>query len=112
MGNKVVKPRDNIHNFIDAQFLRGKVLDSSIRYYLVRPDLHKEILYLRENTIQQINRVDKEFDKKDLVSIMMKLDSKNMSRYHNHSNNYSVKDLRYMIRKEVYKNSIKDVLKN
>ena len=110
MGNKVVKPRDSIHNFIDAQFLRGKVLDSSIRYFLIRPDLHKEILYLRENTIRQINRVDKEFDKKDLICIMMKLDPKNMSRYHNQSDNYSVKDLRYMIRKEVYKNSIKDVL--
>ena len=110
MGNKVVKPKDSIHNFIDAQFLRGKVLDSSIKYFLIRPDLHKEILYLRENTIQQINRVDKEFDKKDLICIMMKLDPKNMSRYHNQSDNYSVKDLRYMIRKEVYKNSIKDVL--
>lgn len=113
MRNRVLKVNNSkkniIGHYISSQFLINKIWDDGSRYIVKNPKSFKETLKICELTTNQVDRVVKPLTKTDLIAILFKISPIYKFDYQFINKYYSIKDLNYIIRYEIYKNSINDI---
>jgi hypothetical protein len=116
MGNRVVKLNckleREIGNHLMTEFLTCRIInDANIQIFRNMDDKPKieDIKKVANISIDQINRTDKPLTKVDLMAILIKINPIYKNNCYDLSKVLSVKDLNYIIRSEVYCNSIEEM---
>jgi hypothetical protein len=116
MGNRVVKlnckVEREIGNHLMTEFLTCRIInDANIQIFRNMDDKPKieDIKKVANISIDQINRTDKPLTKVDLMAILIKINPIYKNNCYDLSKVLSVKDLNYIIRSEVYCNSIEEM---
>jgi len=113
MGNRVLRINNSkkniIGHYIDSRFLINKIWDDGSRYIIKQPNSFKKTIKICELTTNQVDRVVKPLNKTDLIAILFKISPMYRFDYQYINKYYSIKDLNYLIRYEIYKNTIDDI---
>jgi hypothetical protein len=112
MGNKIVKTGVPTGHFIAAEFLQNKIWNDGYKLVISNPELEDKVKKICNLSTKQVSRVDKNLTKTDLIAILIKLNPIYKIHYDDMYKYLSFKDLNYIIRHEVYNNSISHIFKN
>lgn len=112
MGNKVVKSGVPVGHFIAADFLKNKIWNDGYKLVISNPELELKVKKICNISCKQVSRVNKNLTKTDLLAILIKINPIYKVHYDDMHKYLSFSDLNYIIRHEIYNDSISHIFKN